>query len=131
LEKRKNIKTYTMNVELRQLKAERDKLNERIAEIEKQELSNALSFKEKLKIWYDSENGEELDWIPGKEEYPKLREYIHGADMDRHRTYDLRDFFEDDIYCILEGDESEVREKSLEVLKEAVEKNLHSFKMDW
>jgi hypothetical protein len=123
---------YTqMNIELTKLKAQRDALNVKIAELEAQEMGSAQTFKEKIRIWVDSENGEELDWIPSKETYPVLRECIRGAELNRYQTYDLRDFFEDEIYCILDDNIELVNEKTIAVLTEAVEKNLHSFKMDW
>lgn len=116
---------------IKKLKEQRDAIDRRIAELEASELQNAVTFEEKLKIWYESDNGVELGWIPSKEDYPHLRALIDGWEMDRHRTYDLRDFFQDEIWIILEGDKNSIDEKTLKAIEESVEKNLHSFTFDW
>jgi hypothetical protein len=120
-----------MTEEIKKLKEQRDAINKQIAELETRELKKAISFEQKLRVWYESDYGIELDWIPSKDEYPRLRALIKGWEMDRGRTYDLREFFEDEIYYILDGYSSPVREDYIKAIEEVVEKNLHSFKFDW
>ena len=123
-----------MTEEIKKLKEQRDAINQRIAELESAELQNATTFEEKLKVWYESDGGIELPWVPSKGEYPHLREYVNKCDLDRYRMYNLREWFEDEIWTILEGDAnqiSEVDECTLNAIKECVEKNLHSFEFDW
>jgi hypothetical protein len=123
-----------MTEEIKKLKEQRDAIDQRIAELEAAELKKATTFEEKLKVWYESDNGIELDWIPSKGEYPHLREYIDDCEFDRYREYDLREYFEDEIWTILNGnaDEiSEISEITLKAIEESVDKNLHSFTFDW
>jgi hypothetical protein len=73
-----------------------------------------------------------MRWIPSKSEYPALREYIKDRELNRYQTYDLRDHFEYEIGCIIEGENLEyVSDTIRKALEEAVENNLHSFRMDW
>jgi hypothetical protein len=121
-----------MTEEIKKLKEQRDAIDQRIAELEAAELQKATTFEEKLKVWYESDNGIELDWIPSKDEYPHLRNLINNWDgYCRHRTYDLREHFEDEIWNILEGKVDLISENTLNAIKESVEKNLHSFTFDW
>lgn len=126
-------KINNMNDLLVKLKEQRDELNKQIANLEKQELQTSTSFVDRLKIWYESESGEDLPYIPDKEKYPALHEYIDDIDADRYRTYDLREYFEDEILTIIEkGEDTElVKPLIVEVLKEAMENNVSSFTMDW
>ena len=120
-----------MTEEIKNLKKQRDAINQQIAKLEAAELQNATTFEERLKVWYESDNGIKLDWVPSKGEYPHLREYLNEHDLDRYREYDLREWFEDDIICIQEGNLDLIGELNLNAIKECVEKNVHSFTFDW
>lgn len=125
----KQNKIMTLEQELEDLKSEISKLFQRKAEVEKKLMESATDFKTKLRLWINSTNKDECPWIPDEDDYPKLASYIEDMDLDRYRTYDIYDFFEDRINCYLEDDE--IDPNFLEVLEEAVEKNLGSFTYDW
>ncbi len=121
-----------MTEEINKLRAQRVEITRKIAELEKAELEKTPIFEKKLEIWANSENGINLDWVPSKYEYPTLREYVNERELHRYQTYDLRDLFEYEIECIIEGETLEnVSDTIRKVLEEAVAKNLHSFTFDW
>lgn len=91
---------------------------------------DAKTFKEKLKIWADTEDYVSVDWAPDDDEYPKLAKYLEEKDLNRHKKYDLVEYFDRVIGDYLEKD-IELEPKIREILEEAVEKNLRVFTFDW
>lgn len=121
-----------MTEEIKKLKEQRDAIDRQITRLEATELQKATTFEEKLKVWYESDSGVNLRWLPSESEYPHLRKcIIENEDMDRYRNYDLRGWFEEVILDILEGNIDEVDENVLNTIKECTEKNIHSFTFDW
>lgn len=121
-----------MTEEIIKLRAQREEITQKIAELEKTELEKASTFEKKLDIWANAEDGVHMHFIPSEREYPALRKYINDRELNRYQTYDLRDHFEYEIGCIIEDENLEdVSDTIRKALEEAVENNLHSFRMDW
>lgn len=94
----------------------KEKIVERIDEIknqihsltsEKNDLENELinsesSFLEKFKIWWYSDlDTETEDWVPAESEYPYLMKMIDRGYPERHRTYDLTEYLEEEFDAYL------------------------------
>ena len=128
-----------INEEIAKLKLEKSNLESEL-------MNEAPDFKTKFQIWLDSEDKEYQSYLPREENYPKLRPYIEDWDMDRHRTYDLAEYMEEDFYyaIFISDEEFELaddwikkryteakRKQIIEVAQEIMENNLGSFTCDW
>ena len=66
-----------------------------------------------------------------------LSAYFYDRDLDRHRTYDIESYFEEEIYMITnpDGDAEYVdyqpSQNVIDCLEEAIRTNLGSFTCDW
>ena len=117
---------------------------------EKNELSQILidsadTFEEKFRVWWDSDNKEELSDLIDKETSPHTRAYFDRREMNRYQTYDVCDHFVDELSFLLDPEEyaeyiakypqyaltKEAKEKLLNIAKEIYENNLGSFTCDW
>lgn len=126
--------------EILEINSKIEKLQSEKEELEKQLISQGSSFEENFLNWVNSDLGEELDWIPDKTELPHIRNYIDKyLDLERYRTYDLVEIFEEFIYYIenpeeLKDDEYISTERFEEfklVAAEMMEENVKSFTCDW
>ena len=112
-----------------------------------------IPFEEKFKIWAESGKKAHSRWMPSVKEYPAIGNYAHDEmDLQRHRTVDLLDHFQDDFYFLFgvnvheddygpgyEEDKadylSSIEPGRIELLtsiaKEMMETNLKSFTCDW
>ena len=112
------------------LKSERHKLEQDL-------LATATTWEDKFRIWYDNADGMEERWMPDRKEYPALRKMLDRRDLDRHRTYDILEYFQDDICHVMFGEtpfstySPEKIEDVKAMCKEIMEKNIISFKCDW
>jgi hypothetical protein len=113
---------------LKRIKTQLGKLTKEEARLEKQAIKGAKTFREKLAIWVDSNHKEDRDSIISAEKYPKLRAYFDG-NMERYRTYNLVDRFQEYIFAYLDGEE--IEKEYLDCMKEMVRKNIGSFECDW
>jgi predicted Ser/Thr protein kinase len=113
---------------LKRVKTQLEKLTKEEARLEKQAIKEAKTFREKLAIWVDSNHKEDRGSIISAEKYPKLRAYFNG-NMERYRTYNLVDRFQEYIFAVLDGEP--VDKDTEDCLKEMVKKNLGSFECDW
>ena len=109
-------------------------------ELELQLISMSDSFEKKFLTWMNSDMGEHYRWIPDKSEFPTLRPYIEEhLDLERYRTYNLLDLFEEEIYYLenpekLENNQFFSEEDMItfkKVAGEMMEKNIISFTCDW
>lgn len=109
-------------------------------ELEIQLLSITDNFEKKFLVWMNSDMGEHHRWLPSESEFPILRNYLQEhCDMQRYKTYNLLDLFEEEIYYLENPEEFEnnkfFSEEDMMTFKkvagEMMEKNIISFTCDW
>lgn len=135
-----------------QLKKDLQQINKEIAilknhkyNLEQQIIDSSTNFIEKFKIWYDNDVEGHYDWWISKDEFPLLRKYMEESNLTdwarRGETIDLERLFGDEImFLFLDEDAKEEFSEEEYVtslakyqpyMKEAMDKNMKSFKLDW
>jgi len=120
--------------ELARLSLEIDKLRDQQKELIKSLTAKAETFQERLQCWFDDDDLEMDGWIPSGPKHPKVGEYFRKQDMDRHRTYIFKEYFEDDIYGVLHPKECPdftISTEMKELLEEVIATRLGGFTCDW
>ena len=131
MDKKKRIEEISN--EIWSLRRERSKL-------EKELIDESNSFEEKFRIWWESDDKIDEDWMI-RDNHPLTRNwYENHRDLERHRTYDICDDFEEKLNFILDSGHdfdsewSPSKEDQIElraIAQELMDKNLGSFVCDW
>ncbi len=121
------------------LQSERNRLSKILSE-----QSDTLG--EKFKIWMDSDDKIDEEWLIDEEEYPVTRAFFDKhRDLDRHMHIDICEMYYDDFEFLIDpkrwaellvsipglAHKPEYEKELIELAKEIMENNLGSFTVDW
>jgi len=120
-------------------------LQEQKSKLQEQKINSSTTFRDKFLAWLEKEDNKKIDrWLPSTREFPLFRKYIDNWDLDRHRTYDIFEYFFEEQIGYFEDPEGtkeyldielkkdpEYLNKLEAVFQELMKGNLKKFTCDW